>query len=236
MSKIIEALKEKFTEYRIPLDTANPFLEKYSMFESGLLPEIELCELPSDDCFKTLQTYCDSVEETSDELLIHKLLQIPFSQIQAVKDKLLDFIDTSAIEKGYQKTEMYFVDLEFIDELKFFLESKNIQQTDYSKWFVEALFLGKHALGLVNGIFELFDDEYTAKKIVSEAAIWYPYSDPIGLIAYLAEQGLANDQICKLLLEDPILIMYYREEGSRVSRYGHNQVYIDDAIKKALKE
>ena len=38
-------------------------------------------------------------------------MQIPFSQIQATKDKLIEFIDTSVIEEGYLKTEMY---LEFI--------------------------------------------------------------------------------------------------------------------------
>ena len=232
MSKITEALKEKFAEYQIPVDIANSFLAKYHMFERGLLPEFELCDIPTDDCFKTLQTYCSCVkDETPDDLIVHKLLQIPFSQIQATKDKLIEFVDASVIEEGYLKTEMYFVEPEFIDQLKAFLESKNIQEIDYSKWFVEALILGEDAIGRVNGIFELLD-EHTAKTIVSEAAIWYPYSDMIGLIHYLLEQGLTNTQICKLLLEDPILKMHYREEGCRTIRYGHDQGYVDYAISR----
>lgn len=227
------ALKEKFTEYQIPVNIVNSFLAKYRLFERGLFPEIELCTIPSDDCFKTLQTYCNCVkDETPDDLIIHKLLQIPFSQIQATKDKLIEFVDASVIEKGYLKTEMYFVEPEFIDQLKAFLENKNLQQIDYSKWFVEALLLGEYAMDLVNGVFKLLDDECAAKTIVSKSAIWYPYSDVIGLIHYLLEQGLTNTQICKLLLEDPILIMHYREEGCRTIRYGHDQEYVDYAIAK----
>lgn len=228
MSKIIEALKEKFAEYQIPVNITTSFLAKYHMCERGLLPEIELCDIPSDDCFKTLQTYCNCVkDETPDDLIIHKLLQIPFSQIQATKDKLIEFIDTSVIEEGYLKTEMYFVEPDFIDQLKAFLESKNI--TEYSKWFIEALVLSQIAIDRINGVFKLLD-EHTAKTIVSEAAIWYPYSDPIGLISYLLEQSLTNVQICKLLLADPILIMHYREDGCRTSKYGHNQELVDYAI------
>ena len=224
------ALKEKFIEYQIPVNIANSFLAKYRLFERGLSPEIELCAIPSDDCFKTLQTYCNCVkDETIDDLVVHKLLQIPFSQLQTTKDKLIEFVDASVIEEGYLKTEMYFLNPDFIDELKDFLESKNIQQTDYSKWFVEALVLGEDAIDRVNGTFE-FLDECTAKTIVSEAAIWYPYSDVIGLICYLLEQGLTNTQICRLLLEDQILIMHYREEGCRTIRYGHDQEYVDYAI------
>lgn len=233
MSKITEALKEKFAEYQIPVDIANSFLAKYHMFERGLLPEFELCDIPTDDCFKTLQTYCSCVkDETPDDLIVHKLLQIPFSQIQATKDKLIEFVDASVIEEGYLKTEMYFVEPEFIDQLKAFLESKNLQQIDYSNWFVEALLLGKYAIDLVNGVFKLLDDKCAAKTIVSKATIWYPYFDVIGLIRYLLEQGLTNTQICKLLLEDPILILNYREEGCRTIRYGHDQEYVDYAISR----
>lgn len=232
MSEMINILSKKFDEYKIPVSIADNFISKYRMVERGLLPEIELCAIPSDDCFKTLQTYCDRVKyETPDDLIVHKLLQIPFSQIQATKDKLNEFVDVSVIEEGYLKTEMYFVKHEFIDELKAFLGSKNIQQVDYSKWFVEALLLGEDAIDRVNGTFE-FLDECAAKTIVSEAAIWYPYSDVIGLIRYLLEQGLTNTQICKLLLEDPILIMHYRKEGCRTIRYGHDQEYVDYTISR----
>lgn len=187
MSKITEALKEKFAEYQIPVDIANSFLAKYHMFERGLLPEFELCDIPTDDCFKTLQTYCSCVkDETPDDLIVHKLLQIPFSQIQATKDKLIEFVDASVIEEGYLKTEMYFVEPEFIDQLKAFLESKNLQQIDYSNWFVEALLLGKYAIDLVNGVFKLLDDKCAAKTIVSKATIWYTKGgmlvyNPVGL-------------------------------------------------------
>lgn len=101
MSKITEILKEKFAEYQIPVNIATSFLAKYHMCERGLLPEIELCDIPSDDCFKTLQTYCEYVrDEIPDDLIVHKLLQIPFAQIQATKDMLNEFFDTSVIEQG----------------------------------------------------------------------------------------------------------------------------------------
>ena len=228
MSKITEALKEKFAEYQIPLDIANSFLAKYRLFERGLLPEMELRTIPSDGCFKTLQTYCNCVkDETPDDLIVHKLLQIPFLQIQATKDKLIEFIDASVIEEGYLKTEMYFVEPDFIDQLKAFLESKNI--TEYSKWFIEAFVLGQIAIDRINGVFKLLD-EHTSRAIISNAAIWYPYSDPIGLISYLLQQELTYSQISKLLIDDPILIMHYREDGCRTSKYGHNQELVDYAI------
>ncbi|MBR6509324.1 MAG: hypothetical protein IKT38_01810 [Clostridia bacterium] len=190
MSKIIEILKEKFAEYQIPVNIATSFLVKYHMCERGLLPEIKLCAIPSDDCFKTLQTYCNCVkDETPDDLIIHKLLQIPFSQIQATKDKLNEFVDDFVIEQGYLKTEMYFVEPEFIDQLKAFLESKNLQQIDYANWFVEALVLSRIAIDRINGVFKLLD-EHTSRTIISNVAIWYPSSDVIELISYLLEQGL----------------------------------------------
>ena len=73
-------------------------------------------------------------------------------------------------------------------------------------------------------------DEHTSRAIISNAAIWYPYSDPIGLISYLLQQELTNSQISKLLIDDPILIMHYREDGYRTSKYGHNQELVDYAI------
>lgn len=56
------ALKEKFTEYQIPVNIVNSFLAKYRLFERGVFPEIELRAVPSDDSFKTLQTYCNSLK------------------------------------------------------------------------------------------------------------------------------------------------------------------------------
>ena len=162
---------------------------------------------------------------------MYRLLQIPFAHIQAAKDKLLNFMDASAVEECYQNAEMYFVCPEFIDELRILLQSKNILQVDYSKWFVEALVLGKSAADIINRIFVLLD-EHTAKSIISQAAIWYPYSDVVGLIEYLLEQGLTNAQIGKLLIEDPMLIMHYRKEGCRAPRFGHSKEYVDHVITK----
>lgn len=229
MSKIYDILKAKFSEFNIPPKISNSFLDNFQIYEDGLLPEFELKEVPSDECFKTLQTFCNTVSDkyVPNEFIIHKLLHIPFSKIQATKDLLMDFIDVSSIEQAYLKPEMYFVEPVFINELRFFLESKNIN--NYSIFFIEALILGKSAIDRVNEIFELLDIS-SAEKIVSQAYIWYPYSDPVGLIKYMLDQGLTNTQISDVLIHDPILIMNFRKE--RTLRAGHNQEYVDHTIAK----
>ena len=231
MSKMIDSLKAKFSEFLIPSDVAESFLSEYHTTERGLLPELELSEVPSDDCFKTLQTYCAEVEETPDSFLVHKLLQIPFSEIKTVEEKLREFVDETVMQKFWSIKDIYFVNPEFIDKLKCFFESKAISKEHYSKWFINALILGEESFERTNSIFELFEEEI-AKKIVSEADIWYWYSDVSGLITYLKEQGITDSRISKLLIEDPILIWSYRKEEYRRDGFLHNQEYVDNAIAK----
>ena len=233
MSNFTDLLKEKFIKHNIPEGVADSFLASYRSAERGLYPEIKLSAIPSDDCFKTLSVYCDSVEDEPSDFLVSRLLQIPFSKIQMTKNKLLDFVDASVVEKRYKETYVYFARPEFVDELRAFLESKSIRQVDYSKWFIDAMILGDGAIDLVNDIFELFD-ECTATKIVSQAYIWYPYSDPIGLITYLSEQKLTNAQICDLLTNDPRLIIFYSKD--KTFRDLHDQEYVDAAIAKVKSD
>lgn len=226
----IEKIQQKFEEH-IPKDVAERFLSDYRLAELGVLPEIALCEIPSDDCFKTLKLYCDSVG-IPDTLLVYKLLQIPYSRIQATKQRLAA-IDETLLKEFDCNHDLYFVKPEQVEELQTVFENRGIAKEDYLGCFLSALVLGDAAVKRINEVFALLDDE-TAKRIVSGAFIWYVYSDPIGLIKYMLQCGLSNQQIGDLLIADPLLIMQFRQEGSRSPRYGHNQEYIDLAISKCI--
>lgn len=229
MGYFFEKIQQKFKEHNIPNAAAENFLSDYRLTELGVLPEIALSELPSDDCFKTLKLYCDSVG-IPDALLVYKLLQIPYSQILATKQRLAA-IDKTLLKEFDCNHDLFFVKPEQVDKLQSVFENRGIVKQDYLACFLSALVLGDAAAERVNGVFSLLDVD-TAKRIVSNASVWYAYSDPVGLIEYMLDHGLTNQQIGDLLISDPLLVMQFRQEGSRSPRYGHNQEYIDLIVSK----
>ena len=231
MGYFFEKIQQKLTEHNIPNAAAENFLSDYRLTELGILPEIALSELPSDDCFKTLKLYCDSVG-IPDTLLVYKLLQIPYSRIQATKQRLAA-IDETLLKEFDCNHDLYFVKPEQVEALQTVFENRGIAKEDYLGCFLSALVLGDAAVKRINEVFALLDDE-TAKRVVSNASIWYAYSDPVGLILHMLDRGLTKQQISNLLIADPLLIMFFRQEGSRSPRYGHNQEYIDLAISKCI--
>ena len=231
MGFFFEKIQQKFTEHNIPNDVAENFISNYRLTEMGVLPEITLSALPPDECFETLKLYCDSVGKP-DALLVCKLLQIPYSRIQATKQRLAA-IDLSFLAEFDCNHDLFFVKPEQVDKLQSVFENRGIAKEDYLGCFLSALVLGDAAVERVDGVYSLLDVD-TAKWIVSNASVWYAYSDPVGLIECMLAHGLNNRQIGDLLIADPLLVMQFRQEGSRSPRYGHNQEYIDRVLSKCI--
>lgn len=228
MSCLIEKLQKKFIAYNIPSDIAESF---FLFAELDFLPATGLTALPSDQCFETLKLYCDSVGKPA-ALLVCKLLQIPYSRIQATKQRLAA-IDETLLKEFDCNHDLFFVKPEQVDKLQSVFENRGIAKQDYLGCFLSALVLGDAAAERVDGVFNLLADD-TAKRIVSNASVWYAYSDPVGLIEYMLAHGLTNQQIGDLLIADPLLVMQFRREGSRSPRYGHSQEYVDLVISKCI--
>ncbi|MBQ8697010.1 MAG: hypothetical protein IJ519_04750 [Clostridia bacterium] len=232
MSEIRYLLRAKFNEFCIPDSVANSFLRSYRDAEDGVCPEILFREIPSDDCFKTLQSYYASVTETviADDLLTYRLLSIPYGRVQAVKDILSEFLTADEIEKYYQRADIFFLAPESADEVIAFLFESGFTREELRAFVGDAVTIGQVSITRINGISALLGDE-RARRVICHAPVFYPYADPVGLIKFLRENGLTDDTVCRMMVDDPVLVMTFREDDSLES--GHDQLYAMRAVIKA---
>ncbi len=227
-------LKEKFFEFNIPEEVTKEFFFWYAYAEKGAFPEMSMDELPpSDDCFRTLKTYCDRVASDPQIFTVLRILKTPLSVLTEVKEKLSDIVGKEEAEKCFDMHDFYFAEPENIDAFVSYMEEKKVPLRDVNR-IVGALGLGELAFVRVDEAFALLGDA-AARQVVSVRSFFNKNSNPSGLIRYLKDKGLSDTEIAGLITGDPVTVLCYCERDRISDPVFHDTGYIDRAVEKYKK-
>ncbi len=246
---IVSKLKEKFDEYGL-MDIAESFCESYKLAIKDMYPEIRFDNdaLPSDDCFKTLVAVKQSIIADKDlsskrdltDLEIKRILEIPYTQVQQVKELICDSYDYQhdVIESYYGKNlSMYFITPVTVKKVFEYLSEK-FENEICKHVFLDSLILGYEettnridTLIACTGIAatEILYETYCRNGKLGY--LLYPYyTNPKKAIKYLSER-LDKSTVAHILKTDFWYLYAYKDDGYQgVATHGHDQEYVDRVV------
>lgn len=216
-------LEKKLKNAGVPKEMAH----RYAVFyERGLMPELafENDEMPSEECFKTLSAVCDILlkkrPESMTKFLIKNILEIPYSQVENVRNIIETFFSNHKedIARLYKEKEgMYYLSADETEYLCKLIEDYIPNKDRAWQVFVKAVAVGLyHTEQCIEAVVDAVGEQ-RAPEVIYEATVngWllHPYyTDPVEAIKYL--RTMFDEQtICKVILENPEYLYLYKEDG-----------------------